>query len=472
MLFEQVAKRLIDIEEHEYTLETDDTPYVAACQSRFDTPEIIAVLGDVVRRMKMLKGTRAAIGRKGFDADLNILAEATSQDFMEALNIAGPKESMSSALSRPDMPAKIKTALRTLLLSMSDVPGTEGHKRKLRFNGHANNILWGPPSFFATPNFADTYHPIVKMLHDGPGHNSHLHISSSASQPTTEALTAGYLASTQPHVPALRHMHEIVAADPRAQAKFFLLMSQLHYRFLIGVERLHIGRTILARPHRPVSDDVASSLQPSIAPGTTDVQAPLEAQGRGFTHGHGKGHSVIGATMKWLRQAMSSGLTAAVDALRGALLDTAVTVQYDSARMPGKQLDIDLPIEPFSSKQQNQSRMNGGLEDDGVTQRDYVQVPPPPSATPSGEREASGGSRKRKCARGFGSIPPAPPHGSLPKHLPRVQTRHPLRSAWRRLPACQLGAVRGLPPSPRRLHHGRRRENHWSSPARRYLEFS
>ena len=62
---------------------------------------------------------------------------------------------------------------------------------------------------------------------------------------------------------------------------------------------------------------------------------------------------------------------------RGALLDTAVTVQYDSARMPGKQLDIDLPDEPFSLKQQNQSRMNGGLEDDGVTQRDYVQVAPP-----------------------------------------------------------------------------------------------
>ena len=113
-------------------------------------------------------------------------------------------------------------------------------------------------------------------------------------------------------MPSLRRMHEIVAADPRAQAKFFLLMSELHYRFNVGVERLHIGRAVLARPLRPVQDDVASSLQPCIAPGTTDVQAPLEAQGRGFTHGHGKGHSVIGATMKWLRHAIASGLDAAV----------------------------------------------------------------------------------------------------------------------------------------------------------------
>ena len=90
MLFEDVARRLIDIEEHEYTLATDDVPYVASCQSRFNNPEIIAVMGDVVRRMRLLKGTRAAIGRKGFDADLKALASATSDEFMEAMSIAGP----------------------------------------------------------------------------------------------------------------------------------------------------------------------------------------------------------------------------------------------------------------------------------------------------------------------------------------------------------------------------------------------
>lgn len=53
-------------------------------------------------------------------------------------------------------------------------------------------------------------------------------------------------------MPTLRQMHELVAKDPRAQAKFFLLMSELHYRFLLGVQRLHIGRVTLAKPHRPV----------------------------------------------------------------------------------------------------------------------------------------------------------------------------------------------------------------------------
>ena len=98
----------------------------------------------------------------------------------------------------------------------------------------------------------------MKMLHDGPGEDSHLNICGSASQPATRAaappptgatlLSEGYLTCAEPRMPALRRMHEIVAADPRAQAKFFLLMSELHYRFLVGVERLHIGRAVLARP--------------------------------------------------------------------------------------------------------------------------------------------------------------------------------------------------------------------------------
>ena len=81
MLFEDVARRLIEIEEHEYVLPTDEVAYVASCQSRFNKPEFIAVLGDVVRRMRLLKGVRAAIGRRGFDAGLKMLANATSEEY-------------------------------------------------------------------------------------------------------------------------------------------------------------------------------------------------------------------------------------------------------------------------------------------------------------------------------------------------------------------------------------------------------
>ena len=158
-------------------------------------------------------------------------------------------------------------------------------------------------------------------------------------------------------------------------------MSELHDRYNLGIESLHIGRITLARPLLPVQDDVASSLQPSIAPGTTDVQAPLESQARGFTHGHGKGHSTIGATMSWVRKAVSSGFTAALRTFRAALCVMASTVQYDAAREPARQIGEDRRPEPFTAKQQRQSRLDGGEEEDGAP-RDHVELAPPVERPP------------------------------------------------------------------------------------------
>ena len=125
---------------------------------------------------------------------------------MQATNITKPGDSITTACARPDLPAKVKTALRTLLLSTSDVPGTEGRKTQLRFNGHGNNLLFGAASFFATPNFADTYSPLVLLLHEGPGKDSHLSTSG-------EAQPAANITRAQPPMPSLERMHQIVAAS-------------------------------------------------------------------------------------------------------------------------------------------------------------------------------------------------------------------------------------------------------------------
>ena len=107
--------------------------------------------------MRLLRGTRAAIGRRGLSADLKAIAGASSADFLTAMNLATPKDTIGTAAARPDMSDKLKTSLRTLRLSTSDVAGTEGRKTSLRFNWHAANLLFGGPSVFNTPIFADTY---------------------------------------------------------------------------------------------------------------------------------------------------------------------------------------------------------------------------------------------------------------------------------------------------------------------------
>ena len=361
--------------------------YEAACQSRYSSPEIVAILGDVVRRLRLLKGTKAAIGRKGFGADLQMLAEASVEDFMEALNIAKPRDCIGSACSRPGMPAKVKTALRTLLLSTSDVPGTEGRKTALRFDGHGNNLKFGASSFFVTPNFADTYSPLVVQLHEGPGKRSHLDIRQARASGITGA---------EPVMPPLERMHQIVAADPRAQAKFFLLMTELHYRFIIGLERLHVGRMVLAKQAATTQDEVAASLQPCVTPGSTDVQAPFEAQGRGFVHGHGKGHSIIGPTLAWLRKQDLRKLRAASEQLRGELLSTAATVQYEAANEVARQLGLaEVAVEPFTGRQQRQSRMDGGVEEDGSSR--YEVALGPPVVQPHIERERDRAAAENRC---------------------------------------------------------------------------
>ena len=139
------------------------------------------------------------------------------------------------------MPAKVKTALRTLLLSTSDVPGTEGRKTALRFDWHGNNLKFCASSFFVIPNFADTYRLLVVQFQEGPGKRGHLDIRGA------KVVRPSGITGVEPSMSPRERLHQIEAADPRARTKFFLLSTEPHYCFLIGLERLHIGRMVLAQ---------------------------------------------------------------------------------------------------------------------------------------------------------------------------------------------------------------------------------
>ena len=259
---------LLEREELEYALEEDAEKYKARVPCRFVAPEIVAVLGDVRRRLALLRGTRLALQRHGFSKDLKTIANATVEDYETALGIAGPRESIIGALGHKELPASVKTALRTLLLSTSDVPGTEGHKVAMRHNGHANNLFFGAASYFCTPNFADNYSPLMKILHDGPDSRDHLRSlrpeapqeSEGAAEPLASARPP-FMLRAEPTMPTLEKMHQLTAANPRAQAKFFLLKVELHNRFLLGIEKMHIGRRILASFRTPGVSERSSPAQ-------------------------------------------------------------------------------------------------------------------------------------------------------------------------------------------------------------------
>ena len=249
MLFEEVARMLLDREELEYHLVEDEDKYIARSPGRFTEPEVCAMLGDAVRRLALLQGVRGTMQRKGFWQDLKAVAEASTEDFMIAQNIATPGESLGSAASRSDMPAKVRTALRSLLISTANVFGTEGRKQSLRHEMHAANLLFGAGTFFTTPNHADTYSPLMLLLHRGPSSNDHLAINASENHDSPKQDTSALdILSETPTMPSLEAMHEISAKNPRAQARFYLLMQELHFKFVHGFDTLRIGRKTFCKP--------------------------------------------------------------------------------------------------------------------------------------------------------------------------------------------------------------------------------
>ena len=90
MLFEEVARMLLEREELEYQFADDQSHYTARSPGRFTEPEVVAMLGDACRRLALLQGVRATMQRKGCWQDLKSIAEASVEDFMLAQKICNP----------------------------------------------------------------------------------------------------------------------------------------------------------------------------------------------------------------------------------------------------------------------------------------------------------------------------------------------------------------------------------------------
>lgn len=110
----------------------------------------------------------------------------------------------------------------------------------------------------------------------------------------------------------------------------------------------------------------------------------MEAQGRGFTHGREKVISVPRTRAARLKKLFAATATEhCEDELaewcrhaREAVLEAACALQYDSAVLPGTQMGVSLPPEPFASQQQKRSKFDGQEEeaDDNRPRRPLITV--------------------------------------------------------------------------------------------------
>ena len=208
-------------------------------KSRFDTPEHSIIFGDTLRRLLLFKGTRLALKRKGFQKDVKLIANATSEQCMTALQASAGKPgdvanaNMEALANNDKIALELRTALRQVMISTKDVPFTDGYKRNLRHESHNLNVAEGALVVFATFNFADTYSPLLFQLVRGSSGGSVEHIGDDIVCKLTD---------DAPSMPSLQQMHQLIAQSPRAQAKFFLLMDDIADIYFMGMDQSFIGR--------------------------------------------------------------------------------------------------------------------------------------------------------------------------------------------------------------------------------------
>ena len=188
------------------------------------------------------------------------------------------------------------------------------------------------------------------------------------------------LLQSVPCMPTLQAMHRALAKHPMIQVRLFLLLDELVHSELLCTSAFIGVRKYGHRDHGPFREDnFATTGEIGIAHFPRSAMKPLEAQGRGFTHGHEKIISVPRMRAAKLKELFTAAATEhREDALtewcrkaREAVLEAACSLQYDSAVLSGTQLGVTLRPEPFTTQQQKRTKFDGQVEeaDDNIYQR-------------------------------------------------------------------------------------------------------
>ena len=320
-----------------------------------------------------------ALKRKGFQKDVKLIANSTSEQCIAALKSSAgqPGEvrnaNMEALSNNEKIALELRTALRQVLISTKDVPLTDGYKRNLRHESHNLNIAEGALAVFATFNFADNYAPLLFQLVRGGPDGSVEHIG--------EDIVCS-LTDDAPNMPSLQQMHQLIAQSPRAQAKFFLLMDDIADIYFMGMDSSFIGRHHVQETfhHRHREDQLASTAIPSLGGYGVAELEPFESQERGFQHGHRKKYAIPkskeGEIIEQFKNPDQSGLYKLLEECKAALISCAETLQYEASTLPAQQMGQTVLPEKFTRKQQNHSRLDGGVELDG-SKRDLIEVTAP-----------------------------------------------------------------------------------------------
>ena len=197
-------------------------------------------------------------------------------------------------------------------------------------------------------------------------------------------------------MPTSSEMHKIVAARPMVQAELFLHFDAISHRVLVCARMIILGRQKMDLCSRwagepVVENDFASTGDLGVSGLVRLTIKALEAQSRGFAHGHEKHHSeprtkAIDLIQLFLGCSDSGAaehgpskeekLNAWMDAHRKACLGDAATKQFDSAVESARQFGCTELREVFTADEKKRCKLDGGEDEDGTLRLPNVEVVP------------------------------------------------------------------------------------------------
>ena len=132
------------------------------------------------------------------------------------------------------------------------------------------------------------------------------------------------------------------------------------------------------------------------------LKCAIEAQGRGFAHGHRKTHSY--PAQSWDLLQLTEEL---LEAKNEEFVQYVCSLQYEASVETGRQLKVDpcLPRESFSYDQQRLSRMDGQLEMDGETYRHLIEVTAPEPMAHILHEQQKAAAERREARHSYTEVP-------------------------------------------------------------------
>ena len=296
--------------------------------------------------------------RKGWQQKLERICNASAEKIEAAIASVGENATIRDVLRSGDCDSELKEALAELQIFTTEVVGSDGARAKLRHEQSGFLLAFGQSGGFLTPNMADVRSPLVVALHGG-GVEERYEVN---------------LLDECPTMPSAREMLKVVAEDPVAQARFFILSMRLFCEHVLGS-----GPVDEWLRHNGWHDGAAfpDGFAASGLGGAFGILAafhgPVEEQARLSIHPHMLLWFVSTTSEAWLRSVLRRETEEARQLLKGwqeRVLAAVQSTQLDSAAVLPLLLTEDpgaAPVPrstPFTAQHQKDCRFDGELEGD------------------------------------------------------------------------------------------------------------